>query len=494
MIKKVALILFAALFSVASAQEFAFTRYFHNQTMRVDYFHTGDAYGEEITIDKMYIHNKWAGNPRNCIQPFELGMYRVCLYDKATSALIYTRGFNSIFAEYQTTGPAINKIKKTFHESVILPLPRNEFRLVIEKRDRYMQLSTLFEQVIDPSDYHIIRQKAGLASDVIVTAVDNGDPHHKVDLVILGEGYTAKELHKFKIDLEYFSNLLFTVEPYKSHSGDFNIHGILSASDESGTDEPRQQIYKNTRFSSTFNYFDLDRYCLADDNKAIRDVAGAVPYDAILIMVNRDRYGGGGIFNWQTVFTSNNDYRDYVFLHEFGHGFAGLADEYFSSPVTYTDVFTPGVEPLEANLTSLPDKENVKWKHFLSPGIDIPTDWDKEKYDSLENVKMKIYAEGEIELSKLRKSQASAKDIEETINAIKLRIDEVSAEITAFYQNHPLKDKVGVFEGANYVARGLYRPTLQSLMHGFDEAPDYKTVNEEWIRTVILYYTGSERE
>jgi hypothetical protein len=470
--------------------KFPFNVYFHDQTMRVDYFHTGNAQSEEIIIDKMYIGGSWAGSPGNCIQPYDLGSYLLSLVDISSCKLMYTKGYNSIFAEYQTIEPALKGLKKTFHESVIFPLPKRSFKLTIEKRDRYQQLSTVFEQEIDPSDYHILRQKSGYDSDIIVPLVNNGDPHDKVDLVVLAEGYRSDELHKFKIDLEYFSNLLFSVEPYKTHLKDFNVNGIFSPSEESGTDETRQRIYKNTRFGSTFNYFELDRYCLADDNKSIRDVASAVPYDVILIMVNRERYGGGGIFNFQTVFTANSEHRDYVFLHELGHGFAGLGDEYFSSSVTYVDVFTPGVEPLEPNVTALPDKANVKWKKYLSAGIGVPTEWDKARYDSLEDLKMKIYSDGEIVISDLRKSGATIEKIDEARNQVKLKVDEINRVIAGFFLNHPLKDKVGVFEGASYVSKGLYRPTLKSLMHGYEKKPAYGTVNEQWIITTIRYYTG----
>ncbi|MBN1791230.1 MAG: hypothetical protein JW830_12080 [Bacteroidales bacterium] len=442
-----------------------FDRYFEDQTLRIDYYHTGDAKSEIFSMDRIYKQGTWAGNPGNCIQPFEMGLYKVNVFDIATNRLIFSKGYNSIFAEYQTIEPAIRGIKRTYHESVLIPCPQKPFILIIEKRDRYNLLSPVFTKTIDPADYHIITEKFSLRHDVVIPVIQNGNPHQKVDLVILAEGYQADELDKFKSDLKYYTDLFFKVEPYKSRAKQFNISGIFSASEESGTDEPRQGIYRNTRLGSSFNAFDLDRYCLAEDNKSIRDVAANAPYDAILIMVNRDRYGGGGIYNWQTVFNTGSPWRDYVFLHEFGHAFAGLADEYFSSPVAYVDFYTTGVEPLEPNITALIDTAHVKWEQYLSPGIKVPTEWGKATYDSLMNRIPTIQEESE-----------------------RTRLNK---QIDDFFRNHPLRDKVGVFEGANYMSKGMYRPTLMSLMHKFEEDRlSYDIVNERAIIETMNYYTG----
>jgi hypothetical protein len=313
-----------------------------------------------------------------------------------------------------------------------------------------------------------------------------------VDLVILGEGYQADESEKFKKDLAYYSDLFFSIEPYKSRKKMFNITGIFSPSEQSGTDEPRERSYKNTEFGSSFNSFDLDRYCLDEDNKSIRDAAGEVPYDAVMIMVNIDRYGGGGIYNWQTVFCTGSAWHDYVFLHEFGHAFAGLGDEYFSSPVAYEDYFTPGVEPLDPNITILPDTSSVKWKQYLSPGIKVPTEWGKATFDSLNNRIAVLNKEREEAVELLHKKSAGADEVDKTSNEYQKRITEVNKKLSDFLDNHPLKDKVGVFEGANYTSKGFYRPTLMSLMHKFSEKEmSYGIVNEQAIIETINYFTGN---
>jgi hypothetical protein len=469
---------------VSNAQKTVnFDQFFTDQTLRIDYFHTGDAKSETYSMDKIYRQGTWAGNKAHLIQPFELGTYRVDVYDIASNTLIYTRGYSTIFAEYQTTGPAIDGVKKTCHESVLIPNPRKPVQLVIQKRDKQNILEPVFSQKIDPSDYHVNTEPVERKNDVLIPMVKSGDPHSCVDLVILSEGYQAGESEKFKQDLTYYTNLFFSIEPYKSRKKMFNITGIFSPSEQSGTDEPREHSYKNTQFNSSFNSFDLDRYCLDEDNKSIRDAASQVPYDAVMIMVNIDRYGGGGIYNWQTVFTTGSPWHDYVFLHEFGHAFAGLGDEYFSSPVAYEDYFTPGVEPLDPNITILLDTANVKWKQYLSPGIKIPTEWGKAKFDSLNNL-IAVLKRGTAEDFK----QLYPKGVAGTEN----EIAKLNQELDDFINNHPLKDKVGVFEGANYTSKGFYRPTLMSLMHKFSKSEmDYKIVNEQAIISAINFFTGN---
>ncbi len=490
--KKILSIVFSFIPLFSYGQErLIFNQYFEDQTLRIDYYHTGDARNEEICVDKLYKQGKWAGNPENCIQPFELGIYKVKVYDIATNRLIFTKGYSSIFAEYQTIEPALKGIKRTYHESLLIPFPRKPFILIIEKRDRYNLLAPIFKQTIDPSDYHILNEDFTRKTDLVIPIANNGNPGNKVDLVILSEGYQTEELETFKKDLKYYTDLFFSVEPYKSHSKLFNVSGVFSASEESGTDEPRQGIYRNTKFNSSFNAFDLDRYCLAEDNKTIRDAAACVPYDAILIMVNRNRYGGGGIYNWQTVFNTGSQWRDYVFLHEFGHAFAGLGDEYFSSPVSYVDFYTPGVEPLEANITALLDTAHVKWGQYLSPGITVPTEWGKATYDSLVNRIKALVEEKDQVMEQMKSEGATDPELEKEQRDFQARINGVNKEIDAFFSNHPLKEKVGVFEGANYMSKGLYRPTIMSLMHKFEENNlSYDVVNEQAIISTINYYTG----
>ena len=171
----------------------------------------------------------------------------------------------------------------------------------------------------------IIKDKVIDNSVEVTKSLYNGDPHEKVDIVIVAEGYTIDEKEKYLADLKRFTNIFNKYEPYKSMKDHFNVYGVLKPSQESGVDEPRANIFKNSTLSATFNTFGSERYLLSEDNKTLRNLAAHVPYDAIYIMVNHKRYGGGGIYNWSCTFTTDNQFNEYLFVHEFGHSFAGLS-------------------------------------------------------------------------------------------------------------------------------------------------------------------------
>ncbi len=476
--------------SLPAQERIDFDRYFHDQTLRIDYYHSGHASDESITLDNLYFQGKWAGNPAKLLAPYDMGKYCAKIYDLFSNRLIYSTGYCTTFSEYQTTGPAIEGISRTYHESVLVPRPKNKCLFIIEKRDQYNIPVPVYRLVINPNDYHIITESTTRITDEIFPIVKNGDPHKTVDLVIVGEGYTEDQRKTFKYDLEYFTRVLFTIEPFSSHRNKFNISGIYTPSHESGTDEPRQGRYRNTALGSSFNTFDSDRYLLAGNNKAIRDMAAQVPYDAILVMVNLDRYGGGGIFNWQTVFATGSVLRDYVFLHEFGHAFAGLGDEYYTSDVSYEDFYPKGIEPLDPNVTALLDPGHLKWRDLVSPGLAIPTDWGKEKFDSLNYALSVLAREKEDTLQRLRQSVAVPEIIRNVEDLYNNRLFSLRNAVDSFLFNHPLKGKIGAFEGAGYQTEGLYRPTVNSMMHRFDpDERSYGRVNERAIMKMIQYYT-----
>jgi hypothetical protein len=467
-----------------------FNTFFYDQTLRIDYYHTGNATEEFLTLDRLYSQGIWAGNRGNLIQNYDMGKYSAKVYDLASNTLIFSAGYSSTFSEYQTTGPALSGVRRTYHETVLIPRPKNKFLFVIEKRDPYNLLYPVYQQEIDPNDYHIIAEAQKRSPDEITVVEKNGDPHTSVDLVIIGEGYAEGEQKTFKKDLAYFTGVFFSIEPYTSQHKKFNITGIYSPSGENGTDEPRQGRYRNTVLGSSFNTFDSDRYLLADDNKTLRDIAAQVPYDAVLVMVNLDRYGGGGIFNWQTVFATGSPQRDYVFLHEFGHAFAGLGDEYYTSSVSYINFYPAGVEPTDPNVTALLDPQDLKWKDLISPGITIPTDWGKPVFDSLNHALSLLTKDKTDALQVLKKSDASSGAISDTENSYDNRILSLRAQIDSFLFTHPLKGKIGAFEGAGYQSEGLYRPTVNSMMHRFDPGRrSFEAVNERAIRKMIDFYT-----
>jgi len=211
-------------------------------------------------------------------------------------------------------------------------------------------------------------------------------------------------MNDFKEDCNKLSEYLFNCSPYKENKDKFNIWGIEAPSLESGTDIPKDDIWKKTVVNSTFYTFDLDRYLMTTDNKKLRNLAANVPYDQIFILVNSDKYGGGSIYNLYSVSTSKNKFTEFTITHEFGHGFVSLADEYYTSDVAYQDFYDLEVEPLDPNLTTLVDFDS-KWKDLVDEKTPIPTP-STEEY----------------------------------------------------------KDKVGAFEGGGYVEKGICRPCQDCTM------------------------------
>ncbi|HEY6951037.1 MAG TPA: M64 family metallopeptidase [Bacteroidota bacterium] len=488
--KIVIVVLFAVACSCVIAQPVKFDDYFINKTMRIDYWHVGSKLQESVILDRVYQQGIWAGNPEKLLYPFPYGRYYAKVYDKSSGALIFSKGYDGYFAEYKTTDPAGKGMQRVFSHSALIPYPRHPIRFVIERRDSVNAYHPFFEQDIDPADYHI-DTGSPQRGDKVYEIVKNGDPHDKVDLVILSEGYTAEERAKFEADLKKYTDIFFSWEPYKTYKGRFNVYGVFSPSPEGGVDEPRQGRYRNTLLNATFNSMDSDRYLLTEDNKTVRDIAGQVPYDAILIMANSKRYGGGALFGNFSTFTTDGPWSEYVFLHEFGHNFAFLGDEYYTSDVSYNEFFTPGVEPTEPNLTALLDPKNLKWKDLVTPGIAIPTPWGQDRYDSLSVAVTKIGKEESETIDKMTKAGVKETDVTKAREEFAKRRQAVQKELREFMMNNPLRGKIGAFEGAGYSAKGLYRPTINSLMNQFNDLDkSYYGVNERAIVRMIEFYSN----
>jgi len=469
-----------------SQANFDFTAYFENQTMRVDVFHGGDAKQETICIDKIYIQGPWAGNPQRLTDPPKYGRYLIQVFAATGNTLIYSKGFDSYFGEYKTTEPATRGVSKIYSESLLIPCPKSRVRLEVALRDRQNQPQPLFQTEIDPTDMFIVREN--LNNDVLVIEqVKNGEPGSKVDLAILAEGYTIAEEGKFKQDLARFSSLLLSQEPYKTFSNRFNIYGLFKASRESGCDEPGYGQFKNTALQAGFDSFGSERYMLTEDNRAMRDIAAHVPYDAIVIMVNHKRYGGGGIYNLYCTFTTDNQWQQYLLMHEFGHSFSGLADEYYTSSVAYNEFYPPGVEPLEANITALLDPKNLKWQGLVTKKTAVPTLWEKAAYEAMEKVYQKKRQETNMQIATLKRSNAPKEEIEK-LQALSEEMSHLNGlEVNAFFKKSRFQGKVGAFEGAGYAAKGLYRSMLDCLMFSRGLRPLCKVCEQAVIRTIQYY-------
>jgi len=447
-------VLFRFLFS-----QTGYEKHFTGDALRIDYFHSGTKDEEKICINQLYRVTPWAGSRENLIDTLNAGYYMVRVIDGNTNNLIYSYGFSTLFNEWQTTQEALQGVWKTIHETVLIPYPKHEIQLEFWSRDKKSHFSRLiFNTRIDPRSYSI--NKENRASGAIkLDSIINGDYSRKVDLVVIGEGFTSTELTEFLNIAKALTDTMFTIEPFKDYSQEFNIYFVIRPSQDSGTDDPRKGIFSKTALNTSFNTFDSQRYLMTFDTKSIHDIASIVPYDAIIIIVNSETYGGGGIYNFYASTSAFNEWSPYVYVHEFGHSFAGLADEYYTSDVAYSEFYPPGIEPWETNVTPLLDPKNVKWANQIDQGIPIPTPWDKEKFD-------KANMEYRKKLRLLTDEKAPASEIAKLSENHQKWLDE-------FFMKSRYVGKTGAFEGAGYASEGLYRPAVNCIMFskglpGFD--------------------------
>lgn len=465
-----------------------FEDYFSDETLRIDYFHIGDAKTEMITIDKIFRYGIWAGSINHLIDNLNNGKYYYKIYDAAANKLIYSKGFDAFFGEYASGDDGVNGIVKSFQETAIIPFPKNKIIFAIEKRNDVNELVEFYRSEVDPQSIFIIKDKIIDETVEIFKPVYSGDPHTKVDIVILAEGYTKSEKDKFEKDLNRFVGYFFEQEPYKSQKSNFNIYGVFKPSAESGTDLPGADIFVNTVLNTTFWSLGSERYLMTEDNLTMHNLAAHVPYDAIYIQVNHARYGGGGIYNQFCTYTTDNQFAKYLFTHEFGHSFTGLADEYYTSDVAYNDFFKPTVEPVEPNITALLDPQNIKWKKYLTSGIEIPTPWEKEEFDRFSYEWLKERNRLNSFVSELKRNRAPENEIKAAEEEYAMKDKKQSEKVDKYLMSSKFWNKVGAFEGAGYQPKGIYRPMLDCIMFSKGDKPFCK-VCEEAIKDVIGIYT-----
>lgn len=343
------------------AQE-SFSKHFTKERLRLDVVFAGDAFNQDCFLEGLFKEPLWGGPLNSTTEDFNYGEfnYRV---ENELGDIIFSKGFNSLFQEWRTTAEA-KKIKRSFRSSHTIPFPKSKVNVIFSARNRedglFYDISTF---IIDPNDKQICNvSDSGYKTD---TLLYNGNPNNKVDLLFIAEGYTEQEMDKFKEDALLFTGYLFDIEPYKSRKEDFNIWAVQAISKDSGTDIPHQNSWKNTALSSSFYTFNIDRYLTTPDQSIVARAASNVPYDALYIIVNTDKYGGGGIYNFYGLSMASHKTTAEVFVHELGHSFAGLADEYYSSEVAYEEFYNLSLEPWEPNITTMVNFER-KWKQMVN--------------------------------------------------------------------------------------------------------------------------------
>jgi hypothetical protein len=456
----------------ADGQPPVFDQYFKDKTMRVDYFHTGDATHEIISLDRIVSDGVWAGSKSRFIDDTYLGKYYFEVYDVEGGEMLYSRGFSSIYGEWETTGEA-REVYRTFHESLRFPWPKRSVKVVLKKRGDDDSFNEIWSTEIDPEARYV--NPADLPPiGAVWTVFEHGPPAEKVDLVILGEGYTAEEMPKFHADVKRLVHVLFQTEPFKSRVTDFNVWAIDLPAAESGVSRPHGGKYRRNSVATQYSIFDSERYVLTYDNRSLRDALSAAPYDFVEILVNEAQYGGGGIYNAQATSAVDSEFSDYVFVHEFGHHFASLADEYYTSPVAYeTGGSVEMKEPWEPNVTALHDPANLKWGDLVEAGTPLPTPWGKDNYEA----HAREILEQRIELIE---SQAPEAEFDALFSEQRAIESEMLAAMEYF-------GKVGAFEGASYEPRGLYRSEIDCIMFTRDEVGFCRVCSRAIERIIDLY-------
>jgi len=425
-----------------------FDEYFVDKTMRVDYFHAGGRGTEILGLDQVVSDGPWAGSRTRLVDDLNLGKYIFEVIDRATNGVIYSRGFASIYGEWKTI-PESREVYRVFHESLRFPWPKQPVQIVLRVRDSENSFHEIWSTVIDP-DTRFVNPVDRSPSGEVWPLFTSGPPSEKVDLLVIGEGYSEAEQEKFHSDAKRLVDALFEEEPFQSRRDDFNVWGLDLPSDESGITRPRANQFRRTPLSAEYNIFDSERYVLTYDNRALRDAASAASYEFIEILVNEEQYGGGGIFNFQATAAADTGFAEYVFIHEFGHHFAGLADEYYTSDVAYETGGTYHPEPWEPNVTALHDPTQLKWRDLIDTDIPLPTPWDKEKFEAESTAAQHQRVE-------LRVAGAPETEMDRHFTA---QMERETAALQAMTHS----GKVGAFEGASYEPVGLYRPEIDCIM------------------------------
>ncbi|HLG13352.1 MAG TPA: IgA Peptidase M64 [Blastocatellia bacterium] len=443
-------------------------------TIRVDYYHTGNASQEMFSVDRIVIEPlPWPGNPARAIDDTNLGKYFFEIIDRKTNRVLFSRGFASIYGEWETTDEA-KTANRTFHESLRFPAPDAPVQIVLKKRDPRNAFREVWSVIVDPKDQFIDNSRPR-SPGPLIELEKNGDPASKVDFLILGDGYTAAEVKKFEKDARRLMEILFATSPYKERRKDFNVWALCPPAAESGISRPSTGIHRRSPVGATYDAFGSERYVLTFDNRLFRDVASFAPYDFVEILVNNQTYGGGGIFGLYSTVAADSLWAPYIFVHEFGHHFAGLADEYYTSPVAYAPA-TERVERWEPNVTALLDPASLKWKELVSTGTPLPTPWEKETYETYSR-----------EIQKRRRQIRSEGRPEAEMDAL---FREQMARESQMFSAEKFAGKVGAFEGALYEAKGYYRPQIDCIMFSRNQVP-FCAVCRGAIERVIDLYSRS---
>lgn len=441
------------------------------RTLRVDYYHSGNVNVEMFSLDRVVLEPlQFSGNLNQPVDRTLRGKYSFEVVDPASGDIAWSRSFSSIYGEWETTGEA-RQMNRTFHESLRIPNQENEFDLVLKKRDARNEFGEIWRIRLDPDDYLVHQESAAYADHVVAIEV-NGDSATKVDVLLLGDGYTADEQNDFIAKARELTELLFATSPFRERREDFNVWALAPPANQSGVSRPSTGTYRDSPIGATYDAFRSERYVLTNNNDDWRRIASSVPYDFVEILTNSETYGGGGIYGLFSTAAANSEWAGYLFVHEFAHHFAGLADEYYTSSVAY-EAPAELVEPYEPNVTALLDPDKLKWRHLVKADTPLPTPWPKDAYE-------------EHSLAyQARRANMRAENVAESEMNRLFADNQIIVE--GMFSEAPYADAIGAFEGALYQSKGYYRSEQNCIM--FTRTEDFCGVCSAAIEEVIDEYT-----
>jgi len=445
-------------------------------TYRLDLFHTGGKGTEIFAMDRLRLEPlPWPGHPAHGVDDGRSGLYRYEVRD-AQGALLQARGYASVAGEWLTTKEAAAAYR-TFTESLRFPAPAaaGAVQVRIYKRDARQEFKPLWETRIDLTDMFVDRTPA--PDQALLALEEHGAPRDKVDLLLVGDGYTAAECAaKFTGDAQRMMGALFREQPFTRRRNDFNVWGLCPPSKESGISRPSTGIQHRTPVAATYDAFGSERYILTFDDRALREVASRAPYEAIVILANGKTYGGGGIFNEHATVAVDSTWAEYIFVHEFGHHFAALADEYYTSPVAYAPV-AGVVEPWEPNVTAQLEREQLKWRHLVARSTPVPTPWPKASFEEFQR-----------DFQQRRAQIRAERRPEGDMDALFREEQAFSSQLFAATRH---RTAVGAFQGAKYDAQAFYRPQLDCIMFTRNDVPFCKVCEAALERVIDAIVAGT---
>lgn len=338
-----------------------FNQYFQDKTLRIDYIFSGTDSTQQVAVDELYVMPRWYGKRQRLSEVPMEGNGQVTVRDHRTQQVIYRNSFSTLFQEWQQE-PEAHRLTKAYENVFLVPMPKDTVDITLNLMDNRREVCAKLTHQVVPTDI-LIRHTGERFVTPYVTLQQAKDTSRCIHLAFVAEGYRKEEMPIFIQDAKVAIEALFSHEPFKSTRDRFNIIAVESVSLESGTSEPGKGIWKNTVLGSNFDTNYSERYLTTLKLKQLHNVLAGTPYEHILILVNSERYGGGGVLNSYVLSTTHNKWYRPVVVHEFGHSFAGLADEY-AYEEEQINMYPRDVEPWEANITT---KVNFhgKWENMI---------------------------------------------------------------------------------------------------------------------------------